>query len=142
MWDPFRDINHLLNRIQFANGANFFGTSARGSWMPAMDLIEKEDSYKILADLPGMSRSDISVDIEGQQLCIGGNRKSLLSDDEHKNIVLAERGTGRFERCIQLPSRLEEDSVKASLRDSVLTLQVKKVKGSTPNRLGTSVKID
>ncbi|RNF26516.1 heat shock protein 20 [Trypanosoma conorhini] len=142
MWDPFRDLDRLLNRMPFATGSNFFGTSARGSWVPAMDLIEKDDSYKILADLPGMSRGDVSVDIEGQQLCIGGNRKSLLSDDEHKNVVLAERGTGRFERCVQLPTRIEEDSVKASLRDSVLTVEVKKVKGSTTSRSGTSVKIN
>ncbi|EAN89116.1 putative heat shock protein 20 [Trypanosoma cruzi] len=142
MWDPFRDVERLLNRMQSVTGTSFLSTSARGSWVPAMDIVEREDSYKILADLPGMNRNDVSVEIEGSQLCIGGNRKSMLSEEEHKNVVMAERGSGRFERCVRLPSPLEEGSVKASLRDSVLLVEVKKVTDAVRKRSGISVKIN
>ncbi|KEG10408.1 heat shock protein 20 [Trypanosoma grayi] len=141
MWDPFRDMDRLLNRLQSATGSGFFATTARGSWAPAIDIIENPDSYKILADVPGMSREDISVDIEGNRLCIGGNRKSLLKEEEQHLAVMSERGSGRFERCVQLPSRPKEDSVKARLRDSVLIVEVNKSK-TQEDRAKNSVTIN
>ncbi|AAZ10367.1 heat shock protein 20, putative [Trypanosoma equiperdum] len=140
MWDPFRDIDRIFNRVLPLTGAGSFSSFSRGSWSPAMDLVEKPEGYKLLVDLPGMNREDIQVGIEDNRLCISGNRKSLLKDDEQHLAVFLERGYGRFERCMNLPSPIVEESVKARLRDSVLVVELKK-NNSPASSAATSVTI-
>ncbi|ORC93443.1 heat shock protein 20 [Trypanosoma theileri] len=140
MWDPFRDFDRLLNRMHSSTLPGFITSTVRGTWVPALDLIEKPDGYKLIADLPGMNREDVSVDIDGTRICIGGNRKALTKEDEGHLTMIAERGSGRFERCLQLPTPLVEDSVKASLKNSVLVVEVKKDEAKT-DRTSTPVKI-
>ncbi|KAH8605650.1 putative Hsp20 alpha crystallin family [Trypanosoma vivax] len=116
------------------------GSTAHGSWLPAMDLVEHAEGYKLFADVPGMRREDLSVDVEGSRLCIGGDRKMPLAEGEGNRTLVSERGFGRFERCLHLPTAVVENNVKASLKDSVLTVELKK-KHNKDSRAGSSVNI-
>ena len=98
----------------------------RGVFRPAVDVAEEEDAFKVSAELPGVSREDIHVEVLEGVLTLKAERKSAQEED-HDNRVLAERSFGSFERRFHLPDTVDADSIGAELKDGVLTLTVPKL---------------
>lgn len=95
-------------------------TTQAGWFNAAVDRVTGENGetvYKL--DLPGISREDIKVDVDGKQLVISGERKS---ETEKANYI--ERSCGRFERRLPMPDAAAEDEISARLIDGVLTVTV------------------
>ncbi len=90
-----------------------------------VDIYEKGDTIVINAELPGVAKEDISVDIKGKLVTLGGERKS---DEEIKedNCYRRERRYGKFERTFNLPFEVNSDSVKATYSNGVLRLDIPK----------------
>ena len=90
-----------------------------------VDIYEKEDNIIINADLPGIAKEDISVDVKGKSVTIGAERKS---DEEiqEDNCYRRERKYGKFERTFNLPFEASSDSVKANYQNGVLKLEIPK----------------
>lgn len=88
-----------------------------------VDIYEKDNTIIINAELPGMSKEDISVDIKGKLVTLGGERKS---DEEIKeeNSYRRERSYGRFERTFTLPFEVSDDNVKATYTNGILKLEI------------------
>src|SRR5690606_4490790 len=97
----------------------FFGADVRNGnggarrWVPAMDLLETDEAFVVKADLPGLERDDVSVEIEDGVLTISGERKAEHREDEN-GYVRVERSYGSFARTLQLPDGVDADQVKAS----------------------------
>lgn len=106
----------------------FFSTRARGSWIPAVDLSDHGDSYHLVMDLPHVDKSDVSVYTEGDGvLCISGKRLRQKDEEQDRSLLLlSERGFGSFVRCFELPTRFRDEDVKATFKDSKLTVNVAK----------------
>ena len=92
-------------------------------WMPAVDIVEKEDALLVKADLPGVRQEDISITVEEGSLCIRAERKRE-EEKEEKGYRRMERSYGRYERVIRLPEGVSEDAIKANYRDGVLEITV------------------
>jgi len=92
---------------------------------PAIDVFEQDDAVVVKAELPGMKKEDISVELSDGVLKITGEKKKE-EKIERKNYYRIERSSGSFERRISLPVETQSDKAKASFKDGVLEIKVPK----------------
>lgn len=119
-WDPFQTFRRLMEWDPFAE----LTPSARG-YQPAFDLVEKQDSYLLRADLPGVEAKDLDISVTGNRITISGKRESEQRE-EIEGYYSAERFYGSFSRTFTLPVDVDADHVNAELASGVLTLVVPK----------------
>jgi HSP20 family protein len=124
-FDPLRELEDFRERMRGVLEATFAGLPevGEGVWSPLVDVEETDDAYILEAELPGVDRKDVRVELEGSELVIAGERK-----ERPRSGVLRRRGrvTGRFEYRIALGQEIDPERIDASLVDGVLTLRVPK----------------
>lgn len=96
---------------------------------PAIDVTEDADAYKLTAELPGMSESDIEVALNDDMLTIKGEKKQEQEKKE-KNYYLSERNYGAFKRSFALPDDVDADRIGAEFAKGVLTVTLPKAAGA------------
>jgi HSP20 family protein len=122
VWDPFADLNRFQREIE----KNFFNGRARpADFAPAVDVHEDEESLVLHAELPGVKREDIDIQVDGNVLTLKGERK-LANGDEKRRYHRVERSYGSFVRQWQLPTNIDATKVDASFAEGVLTLKLPK----------------
>ena len=127
-WDPFRDfltIQHRLERLS---------TGPQG-WTPPMDLCETATSYILTAELPGVTRDQVRVDIRDGKLMLQGRREARVSCEQYHQV---ERGHGEFCRSVVLPLAIDAAGIAADMHDGVLTVTVPKAPDAGPRRVEVS----
>jgi len=92
---------------------------------PAVDIFEEEDDLVVKADLPGMNRDEIEVNLSGATLTISGEKKKA-EEVKEKDYYRSERMHGLFRRVVELPSEVQGDKVKATFKDGVLEIRLPK----------------
>ena len=92
---------------------------------PAVDVKEEEDKYVIIADLPGLSKEDVSIMLGDGVLDISA-KKQQESEEEKQGYIRKERGYYSFHRRLALPEDADEEGVEARLEDGVLRLSLTK----------------
>ena len=94
-------------------------------WNPKVDIFEEADQIVMKAELPGVEKDKIAVDVNGRVLTVKGERSS---DNEVKedNFYRRERSYGRFERSFTLPDETDSEKIRADYKDGVLTLNIPK----------------
>lgn len=90
-------------------------------WIPSTNFYEKEGKYYLTAELPGLSKDDISVSFEDGCVTISGKSESK-KDEEGADYYMKEMRSGSFCRSFRLPKEVDEDKVNATYKDGVLTL--------------------
>lgn len=92
-----------------------------------LDVSENPEEFKVLAEVPGLKKEDLKIDVEGNMLKISGEKKKEYEKkDEHSHLV--ERSYGRFERSMQMPKNADLNNTKAKYENGVLKLCVPKSK--------------
>lgn len=107
--------------------------------MPSIDVYEEKDSVVVKAELPGMTKEDIEVNLAGENLTITGEKKEDTEVKED-NYYRRERSYGSFLRTVALPSEVKNDEIKASFKDGVLEIRMPKTEDA--KKKSVSVKID
>ena len=94
-------------------------------WNPKVDVFDEADQIVMKAELPGVDKDKITIDVNGRVLSVKGER---ISDDEVKedNYYRRERSYGRFERSFTLPDETDSEKIRAEYKDGVLTLNIPK----------------
>jgi HSP20 family protein len=141
-WDPARDFDTLqtdANRLFDA----FFGGTANGvtrRWVPPMDLVETDEHLVLRADLPGLDRDDVEVEVKDGVLTIAGERRAEQEDNSN-GYHRVERAHGRFSRSLSLPQGVDAGQVQADFDKGVLEVRIPKPAERKPHRvqIGTSV---
>ncbi len=100
------------------------GTGPR-RWVPAMDLTESDGRLVLRADLPGMDREDIDVEVKDGVLTVAGERK-YEHEDKREGYHRIERSFGRFSRSLRLPRGVDASAVSATFDRGVLEVTVPK----------------
>jgi HSP20 family protein len=118
-WDPLQDLLALQERIN-----RLAGTDEAG-WTPPVDIYETEDRYIVTAEVAGLAREDLQIQLQDGKLTLRGERQS--SDASSVRFERVERGHGRFARAFVLPHAVDATSVTADLQNGVLTISVPKV---------------
>ena len=114
------------------------GTSGRGSalWSPQIETFQRGDQFVVRADLPGMKKENVNVELTDDSLTIEGERRDEREEDR-EGFYRSERSYGSFCRVVQLPEGAIAESAKATFRDGVLevTLQAPPREVSRKRRL-------
>ena len=146
-WDPTRELDSLQgerNRLFSSffdappktKGGNGNGTARR--WIPSMDLVETQDHFVLKADLPGMSESDVNVELENNVLTISGERKTE-QEEQQEGYYRLERATGAFSRSLSLPEGIDAEAVAADFDNGVLTVRIPKPAQVKPRKVKIGV---
>jgi len=94
-----------------------------GAWTPALDIRQCNGDLVITAELPGLKKDEVKVELTDDALVIQGERKREHEED-HEGYHRWERSYGRFYRSIPLPEGAKTDQVKAELQEGVLKVSV------------------
>ncbi len=135
------DMDHLLESFGFGRGlfpagfghadvAAFGGTEDAGSlWAPHIEVYERDGKLVINADLPGVKKEDVNVEISPDVVTIRGQRRQEKTSNEG-GLYRSERSYGSFYRTIPLPEGVDTEAAVANFRDGVLRIEI-----SAPQRL-------
>jgi HSP20 family protein len=110
----------------------------RGSWVPAVNILEREDAMVITADLPGLKAEDVDVTVEDGTLSIRGERR-LEEASEGESYHRVERIYGLFERTFTLPNSVDVEKIEARFVNGEMTLTLPKREESKPRSVKITV---
>ncbi|MDY6852452.1 MAG: Hsp20/alpha crystallin family protein [Thermodesulfobacteriota bacterium] len=129
--EPFKDLTSIQERMNkiFSESLSrlkeISGFEADKPWSPPVDIFELPDAFVLLAEIPGIPRERISVDIEGGTLVIRGERPQV-EDVAEGNLHHSERHYGSFERSFNLPVNVTPERITAKTSGGVLTVTIAK----------------
>jgi HSP20 family protein len=113
-----------------------------GSMMPmqndletSFEVRETKDSFVFKADVPGINKEDIDIQLHGNRLAISGKREQEMEDRDQDRFYAYERSYGSFTRVFTLPEQADTEHVRTDLKDGVLTLVVPKKPGAQPRKI-------
>jgi len=104
-----------------------------GMWAPYVEVYEKDNEFFVKAELPGLRKEDITVEISEGQLTIAGERKEEV-EKKGKEVYRSERSYGAFLRTISLPDAVKIENAVASVKDGVLEVKMPITKFETTRR--------
>jgi HSP20 family protein len=121
-WTPFRDLSQLDEQT-----AQLFqsvlGEAPPALWAPPVDIEETEDAWIFEAEVPGVDRKDLNVDVNGNELAITGE----IKEKERKGVLRHRtRRVGEFEFRVVLPQDVDPENIQADLDDGMLIVRVPK----------------
>lgn len=139
-WRPMeklrQQVDHLFEDFNRGSGLSAIGNrlfdveplwerGSVGRGLPAVDIAEKDDSYEITAELPGIDQKDIEIKISNDSLIIKGEKKEE-KEEKRKGYHLSERSYGSFQRVFSLPSGVNEEKIEAKFNKGVLSVSLPK----------------
>ncbi len=138
-WDPLRDllsIQDRMNRLfeQTLSRSRAEERITASTWSPAVDIYETPETIITKADLPGLSREDIEIQIRDNTLSLRGERR-FAKDVQQENYLRIERAYGAFQRNFTLPATIQQDEIRATFRDGVLELTLPKAEEAKPKKI-------
>ncbi len=144
-WDPLKDLSSIQDRMNQI----FEDTLARsrgreegvrtGMWTPAVDIYETDQSVVVKAELPGVGKDDIAVEVKDGILTLRGERK-FEKEVKDENYHRIERSYGTFLRSFALPVSVDQDKVSARFKDGVLDIELPKKEKAKPRQVKVDVK--
>ncbi|HZD42173.1 MAG TPA: Hsp20/alpha crystallin family protein [Terriglobales bacterium] len=151
-WRPMTDLTRWEREMERMMD-EFFDRRMRPWWperwlgkepmmeiaVPAIDLYEEKDDVVIKAELPGMEKDDIQVNLADHSLTIKGEKKKE-EEVKEKNYYRSERAYGSFIRTVDLPTDIHADKVKASFKNGVLEVRLPKTEEAKKREI--KVKVD
>ena len=117
----------------FERGLDRLESLAEGPWAPQVEVIERDNRLIVRADLPGMTKDDVKVDLDDNSLVIRGERKTEHEEDE-EGYYRSERSYGSFYRRIPLPSGVKAEEASADFRNGVLEITTPATKRNDAER--------
>lgn len=130
-WKSWAPLRSVLDDF-FADGAQ--ESLIGGTAGLRVDITETEDAYRVHAELPGVEKDDVTVEIEAGMLCIRGEKKSRRDEKLEQGRRL-ECSYGAFSRSFTLPQDADADQVDAQYQDGVLDVTIAKRPESKPKQI-------
>ena len=132
-WSPVSELGQLNERMRRMLEQTFGGMlDEPAGWIPAVDIEELEDAYVVEAEVPGVRREDVNIEVSGNELTISGE----IKERERKGVIRRRtRRVGRFEFRVALPSEVNPECVDAKLNDGVLTVRIPKAARAQRRRI-------
>jgi HSP20 family protein len=144
-WDPFRDLmtlqermNRLFDQTMAKRGEDEEGLTV-STWAPPVDIYETPDSIVLKAELPGLTRDNIDIQLRDNTLTLKGERK-FEREVKDENYIRVERSYGSFQRAFNLPAVIQQDKIKATFKEGVLEITMPKAEEAKPKQIKIDVK--
>ena len=139
-WNPWPEMrrfhdrfNRLFNEVGLPTNWSEDNLTL-SSWNPAVDVYESNGNIVLKAELPGVDKKDISVDVKGRVLTLKGERSSDKEVKE-ENFYRKESFSGTFQRTFTLPMEVDPEKIKAEYKDGVLKIEVPKPEAEKPKQI-------
>jgi HSP20 family protein len=149
-WRPFTDLTRWEREMDRMMD-DFFGRRMRPWWpdrwfrtdemeikAPVVDIFEEKDEIVVKAELPGMSKEDVAVNLTDHTLTIKGEKKRE-EEVKEENYYRSERSYGSFLRTLELPRDIQPDKVKASFKNGVLEVRMPKTEEAKTKEIKVKV---
>jgi HSP20 family protein len=134
----FADSLDTLSRLQQAmdsfRSSDWLtsGLSSTGSY-PPMNVFRKGEDFIVIAEVPGISKSELTVQVKGNTIRLAGGKS--VSYPENVAVHRRERLSGRFDRALTLPVEIDPNGVKAECRDGILALFLPRAERDKPRSI-------
>jgi HSP20 family molecular chaperone IbpA len=108
-------------------------TTPMRAFLPTADIFENEDTLTVVLEMPGVDKSNIDVDIENGVLTVEGR----INFDKYKAMepIYSEYNVGPYRRSFRISNRVDQEKIRAEMRDGVITLVLPKVEEAKPRRI-------
>jgi HSP20 family protein len=132
--DPFGTLVGLQNALDAFRRSDWLqsSTSASGSY-PPMNIFRKGDDFTLVAEVPGIGRSDLEIQVKGRTVRLAGSKS--VQYPEKASVHRHERLQGRFDRSITLPIEIDQDRVTAECRDGILAISLPRAERDKPRSI-------
>ncbi len=147
-WAPDRELDRFKREIDkifedfFTPGRfpTLFGRAREEEYstFPAVDVYDDKDNVMVKAEVPGLRKDDIEIQIKGRDLVIKGEKKKE-EEIKDENYYYAERVYGAFSRVVRLPVDVKADQVKAKFKNGILEIVLPKVEEAKPKEIKVEV---
>jgi HSP20 family protein len=143
-WDPLRDlvsIQDRMNRLfeQTLSRSRADEGITASTWSPAVDIYETPETIIMKADLPGLAREDIEIQLRDNTLSLRGERR-FAKDVQQENYLRIERAYGAFQRNFTLPATVQREKISAVFQDGVLELVLPKAEEAKSKKIAIEVR--
>ena len=136
---PFDRIFDQMFESSFPDVMSAVGVKPyQGSAYPKVNVYEYDEKVGIVAEIPGLTKKDISVEVEDGTLTISGEKHNILEDGSAK-VIRRELKASSFKRNFELGENLDGGNIKADFKDGVLSISIPKIEPEKPKK--TFVKI-
>ncbi|MDX8405157.1 MAG: Hsp20/alpha crystallin family protein [Mariprofundus sp.] len=134
-WNPRGELESMNRQISrmLDDGRGELSTES-GLWSPSVDIRETGDALLIQAELPGIEKKDVHLEVKDGVLSISGERR-YEKDVKEENAHRIERAYGRFSRSFRLPRNIDADKVEASMNNGVLEVRLPKCESAKPKAI-------
>lgn len=129
-FSALNDINRELNRI-FEDRPYGLQRAEYASWAPQVDILETEESFRVVVDVPGVKPEDIEISLHKGVLTVKGTRETV-NEESGESYSRRERFRGNFVRQFNLPESADEETVSAKSVNGVLEITIPKSKPTSP----------
>ena len=143
-WDPFRDVAELQNRINrmfdesFGRSRELDDEISLRAWRPAVDIYETDNGIVVAAELPGVNKENVAVEVKDDVLTLKGERLANPEIDEDR-YYRRERFFGPFKRSFTLHENIQPDQIKATFKDGILEIEIPRPTQEKPKQITVNV---
>ena len=144
-WDPFAQIPSLQQEMDrlFSQYLRRIGREeealAPGAWAPVVDIYETDEKMVIKAELPGLKKEDIDIEVRDNTLTLKGERK-FEKEIKQENHHRVEWAYGSFQRSLPLPSTIKQEAIEATFKDGILEVSLPKAEETEPEQIRIQAK--
>ncbi len=134
-WTPWQELENMNRQLShLLNDSPFGSTSESGQWAPMVDIRETDDALLVQAELPGIDKKDVHLEVKDGVLTLSGERR-YEKDVKEENVHRVERAYGSFSRSFSLPSNVDANKVNATMKDGVLEVRLPKRESAKPKAI-------
>ncbi len=130
--NPWQVLDQLQNEA-----LRYYGEPQR-RWHPPADIIETETGYQLNFDVPGISPTDVSVEVEQGVLRVQGHRQR--QEAENQKLRYKERAFGQFNRTFKLPEEADPAAISARYEKGVLSIDIARKAAATPRKINIEIR--
>jgi len=139
LWGVFDEFDNLFDDFWGPLRAGRLGGNAGGAFAPALDVSETDNEYRVRADLPGVNKDDLDINIQDGVLTINAETKYEDEQKEKGRVIRQERRYGKFVRSMRLGDAVDTENVKAEYKEGVLHLVLPKADQARRKRIDVQV---
>ena len=139
-WNPMRDMfslrhpmNHLFDDV-FRPVVRGDSKLSMWDWNPTVDIYDNDENIVIKAELPGIEKKDIVIDVKDGVLTLKGER-SFDNEIKEEKYYCRERTFGKFERVFRLPAKVDPEKISADYKDGLLKIDIPKPEEQKPKQI-------
>jgi HSP20 family protein len=143
-WEPFGGVATLQDRVNriFEDAFPGYGKAEEDlslcAWRPMVDIYETRDGLVVKAELPGVKKEDVSVEVKDNVLTLKGERKAD-SDVSDEKFYCRERCFGTFQRSFSLDYPVDPERINARFKDGVLEIAIAKPEKEIPKQITVNI---